>query len=260
MMRKFSWMLLLLLAFSVYAEDEKAVVVGSAKELKGITAKKIIWKKDGAVMMSIPATPFDAGKAVYDEFGDLISSVFYMDAHEVTVGQFKEFLKSSGYKPDVSIDWNRVYQYSPNDSHPMVLVTWHDATAYAKWAGKRLPTEKEWEFAARGGLTDKKYSWGNDETQARDYANYEGTGGNDKWGESPAPVGSFKPNGYGLYDIAGNVWEWCQDWYDSDERVRVLRGGSWYGNTGYLRVAARNGNYPNNGINRGGFRCVLGSN
>jgi len=140
-MREFSWMLLVVLAFSVYAEDEKAVVVGSAKELKGITAKKIIWKKDGAVMMSIPATPFDAGKAVYDEFGDLISSVFYMDVHEVTVGQFKEFLKSSGYKPDVSIDWNRVYQYSPNDSHPMVLVTWHDATAYAKWAGKRLPTK-----------------------------------------------------------------------------------------------------------------------
>ena len=93
---------------------------------------------------------------------------------------------------------------------------------------------------------------------ARDYANYERTGGKDKW-KYCAPVGGFKPNGYGLFDMAGNVREWCQDWYDSDERVRVLRGGSWYGNTGYLRVAARNGNYSNNGINRGGFRCALGS-
>ena len=257
-MSKFCWVLLVLLAFSVYAEDGKLLVVGSAKELKGVAVKKIIWEKDGAKMVRIPATPFDAGKAVYDEFGDLISSVFYMDVHEVTVGQFKEFLKSSGYKPDESIDWNRVYQYSPNDSHPMVLVTWHDATAYAKWAGKRLPTEKEWEFAARGGLTDKKYSWGNDETQARDYANYEGTGGNDKW-EYTAPVGSFKPNRYGLYDIAGNVWEWCQDWYDSDERVRVLRGGSWNYFSSTLRVADRSNGTPTYRDDDLGFRCVSGS-
>ena len=220
-MRRLSLVLMVLLAFSVYAEDETLVAVGSAKELKGITAKKIIWKKDGAKMVRIPyvgLTPAKNELAVYDEFGNLVKAEtivpkerkswpFYMDAYEVTVGQFKKFLKSSGYKPAVSINWNQVYEYSPADRHPMIDVTWHDATAYAKWGGKRLPTEKEWEFAARGGLTSREYSWGDNESLARDYANYVGTGGRDKWDESTAPVGSFKPSGYGLFDMAGNVWE-----------------------------------------------------
>ena len=271
-MRKLSWMLLVLLAFSVYAEDEKAVVVGSAKELKGITAKKIIWKKDQAKMVRIPyevVTPAKTKPAVYDEFGDLVkaetvipekikSSPFYMDAYEVTIGQFKKFLKSSGYKPDDAIDWNGVYEYSPTEKHPMIYVSWHGATAYAKWAGKRLPTEKEWEIAARGGWKNKEYSWGDNESLARDYANYDGTGGEDKW-KYCAPVGSFKPNGYGLFDMAGNVLEWCQDWYDSDQDFRVLRGGGWYDDTSNLRVADRNFGTPSDRYLNGGFRCVSGS-
>ena len=273
-MRKFSWMLLVLLVFwagcqdqpkveeklnikqspsalqtketvdAQLAEDEKAMVIGSAKELKGVTAKKIIWKKDRAKMVPIPAS--DTTKP------------FWMDATEVTVDQFKKFLESSSYKPAKPIDWNDVSEDSPSDKHPMIYVSWHDATAYAKWAGKRLPTEKEWEFAARGGLTDKEYSWGEDESLARDYANYEGRGGKDKW-KSCAPVGSFKPNGYGLYDVAGNAWEWCQDWYDSDQDTKVLRGGNWYFKTYYLRVAYRNHNSPNNRTGIIGFRCVSGS-
>ena len=111
-MWKFSWILLVLLAFSVYAEDEDLLVVGSAKELKGITAKKIIWKKDGAKMVVIPAnssgTRTTVVEATYDNFGDLVTSkkklivratdAFYMDAYEVTVGQVKKFLKASGYE------------------------------------------------------------------------------------------------------------------------------------------------------------------
>ena len=274
-MRKFCWMLLVLLAFSVYAEDEKVVVVGSAKELKGIAAKKVIWKKDGAKMVRVPyeivITPAKNEPAVYDEFGDLVkaetiipeeikSSLFYMDAYEVTVGQFKKFLKSSGYKPDDAINWNDVYEYSPTEKHPMIYVNWHDATAYSRWTGKRLPTEEEWEFAARGGLKNKEYPWGDNESLARDYANCDGTGGKDKWDQSTAPVGSFKPNGYGLYDIAGNVWEWCQDWSDRNKYGRVLRGGSWLNPTDLLRVAYRYYSLPNARAYDSGFRCVSGSN
>ena len=147
---------------------------------------------------------------------------------------------------------------SSTDDHPMIYISWHDATAYAKWAGKRLPTEKEWEFAARGGLVGKKYSWGYDKGLARDYANYQGTDGKDKW-RYTAPVGSFKPNGYGLYDMAGNVWEWCQDWYDSGQEQKVLRGGSWFYNTYYLRLANPTSYHPAIRTYRYGFRCVSGS-
>ena len=215
----------------VCAEDVKEVVVKNAKELKSIKSNQIIWQKDGVKMVRIPekfevVVPSWTEPAVYDEFGDLIEAetvipekmakvgdAFFMDVFEVTVGQFKKFLKSSGYKPAEPIDWNKVYKYSPTDKHPMIYVTWHDATAYAKWVGKRLPAEAEWEFAARGGLVGKEYPWGGldlprDDSPAREYANFKDTGGRDKW-IALAPVGSFKPNGYGLYDMSGNVQERC---------------------------------------------------
>ena len=257
----------------VRAEDVKEVVVKSAKELKSIKSNQIIWQKDGVKMVRIPekfevVVPSWTEPAVYDEFGDLIEAetvipekmakvgdAFFMDAFEVTVGLFKKFLKSSGYKPAEPIDWNKVYKYSPTDKHPIIYVTWHDATAYAKWVGKRLPTEKEWEYAARGGLIKKEYVWGDDEAVARDYANYDGTGGKDKR-EYCAPVGSFKPNGYGLYDMGGNVWEWCQDWYDSNKTRRVLRGGSWNDPSSNLRAASRFGYFPTLPYDYLGFRCV----
>ena len=226
MIRKFSWMLLVFLLSLGACQDKPKVQELSTIEQKPEAIvddkpfttddpdmKEIIWKKDGTKMVRIPyevVTSTKTEPAVYNEFGDLVkaetvvaekrsSLPFYMDAYEVTVGQFEKFLKASDYKPDRPINWNEVYQYSPTKKHPMIYVTWFDATAYAKWVGKRLPTEAKWEFAARGGLVDKEYPWGNDESLTRDYANYTGTGGKDKWKYS-APVGSFKPNEYSLFD------------------------------------------------------------
>ncbi|MBB13857.1 sulfatase modifying factor 1 (C-alpha-formyglycine- generating enzyme 1) [Candidatus Poribacteria bacterium] len=245
------------------------------KALDQRPAKRITWKKDDAKMALIPAGSFEMG----DHLDGMVNAspvhrvdldTFYMDVNVVTVGQFKRFAKENGYNYN---RWNDVTKYSPTDEHPMIFVNWNDATAYCEWAGKRLPTEAEWEYASRGGLTNKRCSWGDDESLAREYANYQGTGVKDQWSETTAPVGSFKPNGYGLLDMAGNVWEYCSDWYESayydisptinpqgpsSGSSRVLRGGSWLNNTNVLRVAYRLSIDPTLSLNFIGFRCVSG--
>lgn len=248
-MKKFSSTFLVFFIFTVCVAEESPLdrqfPEYSQEHLKEAKDRKVIWKKDGTEMVRIPSR-------------SLNDPVFYMDVCEVTVGQFKEFVKQSSYQ--YGGNWDNVTKYSPSPKHPMIYVNWNDAVAYAEWAGKRLPKEKEWELAARSGLTGQKFPWGDEDNVARQYANYEGANGKDIWSTSTAPVRSLEKNVYGIYDISGNVWEWCEDWYDQNQHFKVLRGGSWTSYTSGLRIDNRFSNYPTNRNYIYGFRCVVSSN
>lgn len=177
---------------------------------------------------------------------------------EVTNQQYQQFLAATGHRQPHY--WNDSRFNKPD--LPVVGVTWEDATQYAAWVGKRLPTEAEWEYAARGGLYGAKFPWGNE--QAKDRA-WHGKPFN--FG-APTKVASFSPNAYGLYDMAGNAAEWCADWFRDDayrdanannptgpanSGQKVVRGGSWYEDLFFLRCAARKGMSTTTHMRLGGF-------
>ena len=258
MIRKISWVFLLLLGLAVFVGCGRiGDVIGALANNRFVFPEQITWEKDGSKMALIPASYFEMGSSFGNHTLHRVDlDAFYMDIHEVTVGQYKQFLSATGHRQP---DWDKVNKYSPTDQHPMVFVPWWQAMAYAEWVGKRLPTEAEWEYAARGGLVGKRFPWGDDEEVARDYANYRGTGGKDKWGRTTAPVGSFKPNDYGLFDMSGNVWEWCQDWYDRSQTKRALRSSSWGFDIHVIHVTSSCFSAAGKDDSCG-FRCVSGLN
>ncbi len=204
---------------------------------------------------------------------------FYIDKYEVTNEQFCKFLNEKGNQSEGGATWldikgtdckivkqrNKYVPVSGYANHPVIEVTWYGANAYANWAGKRLPTEAEWEYAARGGNKSKGYTYSgsNDVGSVAWYSNNSGG--------KTHPVGAKQSNELGLYDMSGNVWEWCADWYGSDYygkspyenptgpssgADRVLRSGSWLNDANYTRCANRFVNYPHYRNYDIGFRCV----
>jgi iron(II)-dependent oxidoreductase len=226
---------------------------------------------------------------------------FYMDKYEVTDNDYAEFVKATN-RP-APWHWKGGKVNPGQEKWPVYNVSWDDAAAYCSWTGKRLPTEAEWERAARGGLDRNLYPWGNviepedpnaapdptpDPTAAAAAAPAGGAYGATSakktikmarygYPNGPTDVGTFPPNGYGLYDVTGNVWEWVQDWYDQGYyatgprknprgpeagKYRVIRGGGWGqgeeggGQRSLLGVHYRNYGPPDQSSNVLGFRCA----
>lgn len=245
-----------------------------------VSGMEFVWVPSGCFQMG--STRPAKGREEEGPAHEVCLDGFWMSKYEVTTQEYKLYKSArrvkdfSGYKMD-------------NPSQPVVYVSWNDATDYAAWLtnkhdgtlGFRLPTEAEWEYAARAGTTTSRY-WGDDPNQACEYANvadkqykkinlFDSTHKCDDGYAVSSPVGQFKPNQFGLYDMLGNVWEWCEDWYDDDAYKnheknnprfakdtgkKVLRGGSWRYGPKIVRSAQRAGNKPDERQANVGFRLV----
>jgi formylglycine-generating enzyme required for sulfatase activity len=264
-------------------EENARPELGLLGPLMTLDNGEFLWKKDSSVMVRIPAGMFTMGSTDYDDEKPVhrpYVSELYIDKYEVTNRQYKQFCDATGRTPPSDPDFAGMPDYfNTCPEYPVVNVSWDDASAYARWAGKRLPTEAEWEKAARG--TDgRKYPWGssapdgsrcNFADRNTDYS-WSDKNANDGYART-APVGSF-PSGvspYGCMDMAGNVWEWCNDWYGSEYyqssanndpqgptsgSSRVIRGGGWSNDAWGLRCACRLDWGPANRRYDVGFRCA----
>jgi len=262
------------------------------EELQTIPAKteEITWEKDNSVMVYIPAGEFLMGSNEYDNEKPphkVYLDAYYIDKYEVTNEQFANFLNKWGKDTDENSqkmfyehDWGmkkisglfespqRWQSAKGYEEYPVINVTWYGANQYAKWAGKRLPTEAEWEKACRASSTTTYY-YGNEENKLNEYAWYSANSDS-----KTHPVGTKEPNAWGIYDMHGNVWEWCSDWYDGNYyknafyknpqgpekgSYRVIRCGSWYNDAVFCRSANRFGDVPDDRWLHIGFRCARSS-
>jgi iron(II)-dependent oxidoreductase len=222
-----------------------------------------------AGMVLIPAGAFIMGSAEDDPRAEpderpaheVWVDAFYLDEAPVTNQQYREFVEATGHRPPETWEDARF----GSDMQPVVGVSWEDAVAFAEWAEKRLPTEAEWEKAARAGLEGTNFPWGDDEAEGRAcFGRDPGTGKPDRVKQWPA-------NDYGVYDMAGLVWEWCSDWFvahyyaNSEPRnpqgpgtgsARIVRGGAWNLSPKSIRCAYRRRFTPNQRSNHVGFRCA----
>jgi len=269
-----------------------------------LVATALIGLQADAGIVLIPAGDFWMGRNhffLFDELNwtlrprlddrpvhQLSMDAFYMDKYEVTNAEYERFTEAAKHEKPWHWPGGKVTQEM--QKKPVYNVSWFDADAYCKWAGKRLPTEAEWEKAARGGLDRKLYWWGDDLLPQRyfdgqappppagDDAKETKQPPRGRWGapNGPADVGSYPANGYGLYDVTGNVWEWVSDWYDKDYyletpdknpqgpesgKYKVARGGGWSSTEdlpqrSILGVHYRNYADPSDKSNVLGFRCA----
>ena len=285
---------------------------------RGETARPVVSLPGGTFLMGTDyrnAFPADGEGPVRP----VSLSLFSIDTYPVTNSDFAVFIDATGYRTESELyDWSFVFwAHLPEDrraeliedtvaaapwwckvrgaswkspegpgsdvrdrsDHPVVHVSWNDAMAYATWAGAALPTEAQWEYAARGGLEQKLYPWGDDLTPGGQHrcniwqGDFPRVDTAEDGFAGTCPVDAFPPNAFGLYSVTGNVWEWCSDWFHtaftpalqhdptgpSHGQAKVIKGGSFLCNASYCnryRVAARSSNTTDSAASNIGFRCV----
>lgn len=253
---------------SLSAETQTAVVHASLAAEMTAVAKLV---PEG--MALVPAGEFEMGAedaSIQSEADEkpqhiVFLDAFYIDIYEVSNARYSECVNSGACEPPGDQKYFNDPSYS---QHPVVFMDWFQSQAYCEWRGRSLPSEAQWEKAARGGVAGRFYPWGSSNPDCA-LTNFWGKAGGCVGG--PSPVGSYSSNNFGLYDMAGNVWEWVLDWYQvtfysispssnpigpESGFVRVVRSGSWGNSSVDIRISNRNSHNPDNGDSNTGFRCV----
>lgn len=293
--------------------SQKTTAPAAKKEGKGEAPKEMKDAATGMEFIFVKGGCYQMGDTSGDGYfsekpvHEVCLDDFYMGKYDVTVGQFRKFVDETGYRTEAeksdgclgragnkweqssSFNWKNV-GFEQDENHPVVCVTWDDAKAYTEWLGRksgkkyRLPTEAEWEYAARAGTKGRNY-WGDKPADACKYANVGDLSLKRQFSNAmvhecddgyvfTSPVGKFQPNGYGLYDMMGNVWQWVADWYGpryysqsprnnpagpSNGQYRVLRGGSWNYGSQSVRASYRGRNERKIRNSDIGFRVAVSS-